>query len=150
MSEQPNNVNDNTVIAMPIRNIIAIGGAIAASVWAYTGMQEDIRNAQALIAGIEKEVVENTDFRIRWPRGDMGSLPADQEQFLLLENLAIQFDKLRRDVEEGNAPYDQQQQLTLEFYEKRIEQLEQANKELTKSILELTQTVRSNQYGEKK
>jgi uncharacterized protein (UPF0335 family) len=67
----------------------------------------------------------------------------------LLENLAIQFDKLRRDVEEGNAPYDQQQQLTLEFYEKRIEQLEQANKELTKSILELTQTVRSNQYGEK-
>ena len=150
MSEQPNNLNDNTVIAMPIRNIIAIGGAIAASVWAYTGIQEDIRNAQALIAGIEKEVVENTDFRIRWPRGDIGSLPADQEQFLLLENLAIQFDKLRRDVEEGNAPYDQQQQLTLEFYEKRIEQLEQANKELTKSILELTQTVRSNQYGEKK
>jgi hypothetical protein len=69
-------------------------------------------------------VIKNTEFRIKWPRGEMGSLPADSEQFMLIEHLAGELDSLSTDIESGNAPYDQQQKLTLEFYERRIQKLE--------------------------
>ncbi len=54
----------------------------------------------------------------------MGSLPADSEQFLMIEHIASELEKLTDEIEEGRAPYDQQQKLTLEFYEKRINNLE--------------------------
>ena len=71
------------------------------------------------------DLEKNTEFRIKWPRGEMGSLPADSEQFMLIEHLAGQLDKMITDIESGNAPYDQQQKLTLDFYEKRISKLEE-------------------------
>ena len=55
----------------------------------------------------------------------MGSLPADSEQFMLIEHLAKEFEKLQSQIEGGQAPYDQQQKLTLEFYEKRITSIEE-------------------------
>ena len=73
---------------------------------------------------MHNDVVKNTEFRIKWPRGEMGSLPADSEQFMLIEHLAGELDSLSTDIESGNAPYDQQQKLTLEFYERRIQKLE--------------------------
>ena len=73
-----------------------------------------------MISDLEK----NTEFRIKWPRGEMGSLPADSEQFMLIEHLAGQLEKLATDIDEGKAPYDQQQKLTLEFFETRIKKLE--------------------------
>ena len=60
----------------------------------------------------------------------MGSLPADSEQFMLIEHIASQLEKLSEDIENGDAPYDQQQKLTLEFYEKRISKLEERIDEL--------------------
>jgi peptidoglycan hydrolase CwlO-like protein len=54
----------------------------------------------------------------------MGSLPADSEQFMLIEHIASELEKLQNEIEDGKAPYDQQQKLTLEFYEKRITNLE--------------------------
>ena len=54
----------------------------------------------------------------------MGSLPADSEQFMLIEHLAGQLEKLAKSIEDGKAPYDQQQKLTLDFYQLRIEKLE--------------------------
>ena len=74
---------------------------------------------------MHNDVIENTDFRIKWPRGEMGSLPADAEQFMLIEHLAGQLEKLSNEIEEGRAPYDQQQKLTLDFYETRIKKLEE-------------------------
>ena len=74
---------------------------------------------------MESDLNQNTEFRIKWPRGDMGSLPADSEQFMLIEHLANQLDDLSTQIDEGRAPYDQQQKLTLEFYEKRITVLEE-------------------------
>ena len=74
---------------------------------------------------MDSDVTQNTDFRIKWPRGEMGSLPADSEQFMLIEHIAGELEKLATEIEEGRAPYDQQQKLTLEFYEKRISNLEQ-------------------------
>ena len=66
----------------------------------------------------------NNEFRILWPRGEMGSLPADSEQFMLIEHLAGELEKLTSEIENGQAPFDQQQKLTLEFYERRINSLE--------------------------
>ena len=81
-----------------------------------------IRNQPDYDAG---DLEQNTEFRIKWPRGEMGSLPADSEQFMLIEHLATELEKLQVEIEEGRAPYDQQQKLTLEFYEKRISNLEE-------------------------
>ena len=74
---------------------------------------------------MKTDLEKNTEFRIKWPRGEMGSLPADSEQFMLIEHLALEFEKLQSQVEDGKAPYDQQQKLTLEFYEKRITAIEE-------------------------
>jgi hypothetical protein len=74
---------------------------------------------------MEADLGQNTEFRIKWPRGEMGSLPADSEQFMLIEHLADQLDELTTQIDEGRAPHDQQQKLTLEFYEKRIGAIEE-------------------------
>jgi len=81
------------------------------------------------------DLEKNTEFRIKWPRGEMGALPADAEQFMLIEHIAGELEKLAKDIEEGKAPYDQQQALTLKFYETRILKLETAIDELKDRIV---------------
>lgn len=119
------NISDNTVIATPLRNIISIIAAAAVGTWAYFGIVERLNQIETNITLMSTDLEENTEFRIKWPRGEMGSLPADSEQFMLIEHLAGQLDKMIEDIESGNAPYDQQQKLTLDFYEKRISKLEE-------------------------
>ena len=82
-------------------------------------------------------MVQNTEFRIKWPRGEMGTLPSDNEQFMLLEHLAGQLEKLTNEIESGKAPFDQQQKLTLAFYEKRINSLEEAIEKIKYTQLEI-------------
>ena len=117
-------ISDETNVAMPIKNIISIIAGVAIATWAYFGIIERLNNVETNQKLMHNDVVENTDFRIKWPRGEMGSLPADAEQFMLIEHLAGQLDKLSTEIEEGRAPYDQQQKLTLDFYETRIKKLE--------------------------
>ena len=76
-------------------------------------------------------------FRIKWPRGDLGSLPADAEQFMLIEHLSGEFDKLLSNIETGKAPFDQQQALTLDFYKQRIETLEGKVETLKDTVADL-------------
>jgi len=78
---------------------------------------------------------KNTEFRIKWPRGEMGALPADAEQFMLIEHLAGELEKLTSNIEQGKAPFDQQQALTLQFYETRIGKLEKQIDELKDRIV---------------
>jgi hypothetical protein len=73
---------------------------------------------------MSSDLEKNTEFRIKWPRGEMGALPADAEQFMLIEHIAGELEKLTVEIETGKAPFDQQQKLTLEFYETRIQKLE--------------------------
>jgi len=68
---------------------------------------------------MKADLEQNTEFRIKWPRGEMGSLPADSEQFMLIEHLSSELEKLTTEIEEGRAPFDQQQALTLDFYKQR-------------------------------
>ena len=122
---ETNQINDNTRFAMPVRNLISLVVAVALGVWAYFGVIERLNKIETQIVLIDSDLVKNTEFRIKWPRGDLGSLPADSEQFMLIEHLAGELEKLQENIETGKAPFDQQQALTLEFYEKRITQLEE-------------------------
>ena len=117
-------ISDETNVAMPIRNMISIIVAVAVATWAYFGIIERLNKVEVDITLMSDDVEKNTEFRIKWPRGEMGSLPADAEQFMLIEHLAGQLDKLAQNIETGKAPYDQQQKLTLDFYKQRIEKLE--------------------------
>jgi len=107
------------------RNIISMLGAVAVATWAYFTLTSEINRLNTSITIMKTDLEKNTEFRIKWPRGEMGSLPADSEQFMLIEHLALEFEKLQSQVEDGKAPYDQQQKLTLEFYEKRITAIEE-------------------------
>ena len=98
--------------------------AVAFGVWGYFGIIERLNKIETQLVLIDSDLVKNTEFRIKWPRGDLGSLPADSEQFMLIEHLAGEFEKLQDEIDTGKAPHDQQQALTLEFYEKRITSLE--------------------------
>ena len=119
------NISEDTVIATPLRNVITIVAAVAVGTWAYFGLIERLNNVETSITLMTTDLEKNTEFRIKWPRGEMGTLPADNEQFMLIEHLSGQLDKMITDVESGNAPYDKQQKLTLDFYEKRISKLEE-------------------------
>jgi len=117
-------INDNTEVALPLRNILSMIAAASVATWAYFGIIERLNQIETNITMMKSDVTQNTEFRIKWPRGEMGSLPADSEQFMLIEHIAGELETLATEIEEGRAPYDQQQKLTLEFYEKRISTLE--------------------------
>jgi hypothetical protein len=118
-------LSENTEVALPLRNIISMVAAASVATWAYFGIIERLNQIETNITMMEADLNQNTEFRIKWPRGDMGSLPADSEQFMLIEHLSNQLDDLATQIDEGKAPYDQQQKLTLEFYEKRLNALEE-------------------------
>jgi hypothetical protein len=124
-------LNENTEVALPLRNIISMVAAASLATWAYFGIIERLNQIETNITMMESDLGQNTEFRIKWPRGEMGSLPADSEQFMLIEHLADQLDELASQIDEGRAPHDQQQKLTLEFYEKRIAAIEARIEKMT-------------------
>tara|TARA_Y100000996_G_scaffold383839_1_gene340118 strand:- start:9714 stop:10118 length:405 start_codon:yes stop_codon:yes gene_type:complete len=117
-------LSENTELAMPIRNLIALLIAATVGTWAYFGVIERLNTIENKIILMETDLGMNTEFRIKWPRGEMGSLPADSEQFMLIEHLSDQLAKLQEQIDEGRAPHDQQQKLTLDFFEKRLTNIE--------------------------
>ena len=117
-------INENSEVSLPLRNIVSIIAGVAVATWGYFGVVERLNQIETNQKLMHNDVVKNTEFRIKWPRGEMGSLPSDSEQFMLIEHLAGELEKLSTEISSGNAPYDQQQKLTLEFYEKRISKLE--------------------------
>ena len=87
------NVSSETTIGMPIRNLLAIVASVAMGVYAYFGITETLNQHSTRLELMEKDLELNTEFRIKWPRGLMGNLPADDEQYMLLEFLAGQVEK---------------------------------------------------------
>jgi succinate dehydrogenase/fumarate reductase flavoprotein subunit len=92
-------VSDKTAISMPMRNLISILAAVAIGVYAFFGIQERLNNVETRNTLMEADLVKNTEFRIRWPRGEMGSLPADSEQFMLIEYMDGQITKMQAQVD---------------------------------------------------
>ena len=123
-------VSDNTEVALPLRNMISLIAAASIATWAYFGIIERLNQIETNVTMMEADLGRNTEFRIKWPRGEMGSLPADSEQYMLIEHITGELEKLQKQIEEGKAPYDQQQKLILNFYEKRITGLEESIEKL--------------------
>ena len=92
-------ISDKTAISMPMRNLLAILSAVGVGVWAFFGIQERLNTLETRNTLMEADLVENTAFRIGWPRGEMGSLPADSEQFMLIEYMSTQLEKMQKQVE---------------------------------------------------
>ena len=94
-------ISDDTALSMPIRNLLGIIAAVAVGVYAYFGIMETLNQHSTRLELMEKDLELNTDFRIKWPRGLMGNLPADDEQFMLLEFLAGQVEKHQAILDEN-------------------------------------------------
>ena len=92
-------VSDKTAISMPMRNLLAILSAVGVGVYSYFGLQERLNTLETQNTLMEADLIKNTQFRIEWPRGNLGSLPADSEQFMLLEYMDGQLTKLQAQVE---------------------------------------------------
>ena len=104
-------LSDQTNVAMPIRNIIAIVAAVALATWAYFGIVERLNKLETTNSLVEKDlnqvyeslskdIEKNNEFRIKWPRGELGSPPADSEQFMLIEHIAGQVEKLTERIDD--------------------------------------------------
>ena len=104
-------ISDNTSISMPMRNLLSIIGAVGVGVWAYFGVIERITllemNNALLTKDLEQaeerlgqDISKNNEFRIKWPRGELGSPPADSEQFMLIEHIAMQVEKIQERMED--------------------------------------------------
>ena len=92
-------LSDNTSVSMPMRNLISILGATALGVWAYFGVIERLNNIETQGKLMLADVDKNTEFRIKWPRGEMGSLPADSQQDMLIEFMASQIEAMQEEME---------------------------------------------------
>lgn len=130
-------INEGTEVALPLRNIVSMIFITALATWGYFGITERLNAIEIQQQLIKADLVQNTEFRIKWPRGEKGTLPSDNEQFMLIEHLAGELEKLTSEIESGKAPFDQQQKLTLEFYEKRINSLEEAIEKIKDDQLEI-------------
>ena len=111
-------ISDNTSVAMPMRNLITIIGAVGVGVWAYFGVIERLNQLETskeiMLKDIESQVeridndveglvdgdiAQNNEFRIKWPRGDLGSPPADSEQYMLIEFLSGQVEAIQEQLQ---------------------------------------------------
>ena len=94
-------VSESTNIAMPIKNLISIIAAVAIGVWAYFGITEKLNNHATQIELMAKDLEKAVEFAIKWPRGEMGSLPADAEQFLLIEDALKDIEDIQEELKES-------------------------------------------------
>jgi len=111
-------VSDNTAISMPMRNLLSILAAVGIGVWAYFGVIERLNNVETNYKLVINDLEKNTDFRIKWPRGELGSLPADSEQFMLIEHMAGQIEKHTEQLEGG-----MHNKVNIDFLSKQVEKL---------------------------
>ena len=94
-------VSESTNIAMPIKNLISIIAAVAIGVWAYFGITEKLNSHSVQIELMSKDLEKAVEFSIKWPRGEMGSLPADAEQFLLIEDALKDIEDIQEELKES-------------------------------------------------
>ena len=94
-------VSENTSVDMPLKNLISIIGAVALGVWAYFGIIERINKLETDNTLIQKYLEGAVEFSIKWPRGELGSLPADSEQFLLIESILTDVEDMQVEIKES-------------------------------------------------
>ena len=112
-------ISENTSVSMPMRNLLSIIAAVGIGVWFAFGVIERLNNIETQQTLIEKDLDQAVEFSIKWPRGELGSLPADSEQFMLIEHMAGQIEKIQEQIEEG-----MHNKVNIEFLQKQVEKLQ--------------------------
>ena len=92
-------VSENTNVQMPLKTVVSLITLVAVGTWAYFGVIARLTQVETSLVLTEKDLEKNTEFRIKWPRGEMGSLPADSEQYMLIEFMASQLESLQAEME---------------------------------------------------
>ena len=136
-------VSDQTAISMPMRNLLSIITAVAIGVWAYFGVLERItmletkaqlqeKDLNQAVEMLTTDLEKNTEFRIKWPRGEMGSLPADSEQFMLIEHIAGQVEQIQKSMESmmNNGVNIKRLQEDVKILRDDVEKLKDANRDI--------------------
>ena len=143
MAKNRLDISENTAISMPMRNLISIVTAVAVGVWAYFGVLERITMLETKSTLAEKDLQQaqeritadldkNTEFRIKWPRGEMGSLPADSEQFMLIEHIAGQVEGIQKSMEDmmNNGVNIKRLQEDVKILREDVEKLKDSNRSI--------------------
>ena len=132
MSNKPLSISESAAVQMPMKTVASLIVIVALGTMGYFQIVERINIADTKIKIMEQDVEQNTEFRIKWPRGQMGSLPADSEQYMMLEDLYKTTDRLNKDIESMAL-----NKVNIEFLTKQmdkvlvdIEKLKDANRDL--------------------
>ena len=129
---KPLKISEEAAVQMPMKTVLSLIAMVAIGTWAYFGIIETQNKISTTLELMEKDLTENTEFRIMWPRGQLGSLPADSEQFMMIEDLYKTTDKLNKHIESMAL-----NRVNIEFLRKQmdkvlmdIEKLKDANREI--------------------
>ena len=132
MTKRPLNISEEAAVQMPMKTVASLIIIVALGTMGYFQMVERLNQHSTRLELMEKDLTENTDFRIKWPRGQLGSLPADSEQFMMIEDLYKTTDKLNAHIESMAL-----NKVNIEFLRKQmdkvledIEKLKDQNREM--------------------
>ena len=125
-------ISEEAAVQMPMKTVASLICMVAIGTWAYFGIIETQNKIQTTVELMSKDLTENTEFRIKWPRGQLGSLPADSEQFMMIEDLYKTTEKLNKHIDAMSL-----NKVNIEFLRKQmdkvlmdIEKLKDANREI--------------------
>ena len=132
MSKKPLNISEEAAVQMPMKTVASLIIIVALGTMGYFQIIERLNIADTRIQIMEKDLEENTEFRIKWPRGQLGSLPADSEQFMMLEDIYKNLDRINKHLESMSL-----NKVNIEFLRGQmdkaledIEKLKDANREM--------------------
>tara|TARA_Y100000816_G_scaffold280199_1_gene253308 strand:- start:285 stop:707 length:423 start_codon:yes stop_codon:yes gene_type:complete len=132
MANKPLTISDEAKVQMPMKTVASLIALVAIGTWAYFGLHESLNQAKTRLELMNADVESNTEFRIKWPRGQMGSLPADSEQYMMIEDLYKTTERLTKHIESMAL-----NKVNIEFLTKQmdkvlvdIEKLKDANRDL--------------------
>jgi len=132
MSKKPLNISEEAAVQMPMKTVASLIIIVALGTMGYFQILERLNIADTRLQIMEKDLEENTEFRIKWPRGQMGSLPADSEQYMMLEDLYKTTDRINKHIEDMAL-----NKVNIEFLTKQmdkvladIEKLKDANRDI--------------------
>jgi len=111
-------ISESAAVQMPMKTVASLIAIIAIGTWAYFGIHEKLNQHSTQLELMTKDLEENTEFRIKWPRGEMGSLPADSEQYMMLEDLYKTTDKINKHIDSM-----MNNRINIEFLQKQMDKV---------------------------
>jgi hypothetical protein len=132
VSNKPLRISEEAAVQMPMKTVASLIAMVAIGTWAYFGLHETLNRHSTQIELMSKDMELNSEFRIKWPRGQMGTLPADSEQYMMIEDLYKTTDRLNKHIDSMAL-----NKVNIEFLQKQvekmvndIEKLKDANREI--------------------